>query len=296
MAKEHGSLVSLKDLLPLLPEKATEEELAEAISATPELSARFELRSGCVTERSDNVPDGQALISEVRNRRYARANLWWAGRFVLRLRSTSFSMVAASGSTSYRSASRSRDLDLFCVAPAGRLWTSLTRGLILARAFRAFCPKSPEICFSCVMDEKYALALFREEQGPLFARDALETIVLRGEPTYTKLLGEAEWISTLYPNAYSARAGGSASAPASGREPSGFSRAAEAFLFAIVGGYLRAKARMLNARLSKFGQLDSVFTVRYGRGHLIYESRRYSKLKQRYSSGISTARPGAEGS
>ncbi len=286
VAKEHGSLVTVRDLLPLLPGDATEEELADAITSTPSLSSKFELKSGYITERSDGTEVEHVVLKELANRKWAQINLQWAKSFVPLLHSTPFTMVAASGSTSYRSASHSKDLDLFCVAPTGKLWTALTRGLIMARAHRVLHPRSPEICFSCVMDEGFAVPLFRANQGPLFARDALETIVLRGESTYRRLLREATWVSALYPRAYSAKI-----APVQGRREVGngrsiFSRLAEAILFRVVGAYVRTKSRMLNTRFAGGGQLDSMFVVRSGRDHLIYESRRYSRLKQKYASGF----------
>ncbi len=297
VAKEHGSLVTVGELLQLLPEAATEDELAKAIASTPSLSSRFELRSGYVTEKSGPAEGDLAVAEELRNRRSARENLLWASRFVPHLHSTPFSMVAASGSTSYRSASRSKDLDLFCIAPSGGLWTALTRGLLLARAYGVLHPDSPEICFSCVMDEGFAAALFRREQGPLFARDALETIVLRGGSTYRSLLSEAGWISSLYPNAYWSKVGDASDAHPPARRPSALSRVVEGVLCLLVSRYVRAKSRMLNGRLAKSGRFDSVFAVLSGRDHLIYESSRYSRLKLRYSTGfVQGARAtGAEG-
>ncbi len=294
VAKEHGSLVTIGELLRLLPEAATEDELAEAISSTPSLNSRFELRAGYVTEKSGAAEGDLAIVEELRNRQSARANLLWAARFAPHLHSTPFSMVAASGSTSYRSASRSRDLDLFCIAPPGRLWTALTRGLILARAYRALRPGSPEICFSCVMDEDFAAELFRKERGPLFARDALETIVLQGRATYRRFLREAGWISDLYPSAYSARVGGALAVPAAKPQPSALSRVVEGALYLVVSLYVKAKSGRLNGKLARTGKFDSVFAVLSGRDHLIYESNRYSRLKQKYSTGIGLGAQAAE--
>ncbi len=240
------------------------------------------MKSGYVTEKSDGVVVARALADETGNRRAAQANLQWAARFAPRLRPATFKMIAASGSTSYYSASKSRDLDFFCITSEGRLWTALTQGLIHARVFSLAHPRSPEICFSCIMDEAFAANLFREEQGPLFARDALATIVLRGESTYRWLLSEAEWISRIYPNAYAKRLKQGPAIKGRGG-PSAVSRVVELFLFLVVGTYVRTKSKMLNQRLERTGQLDRLFAIRCGRNHLIYESRRYSRLKQRYS-------------
>ncbi len=286
MAKEHGSLVTVRELLPLLPEDATEEELTEAMRVTPALNAKFELRSGFVTERSGVQSSERVIAEEQHNRRSAGANLWWATQFAKWLHSTPFTMVGVSGSTSYRSASKSRDLDMFCVASSGLLWTALTEGLVLARIFRILNPRCPEICLSCLMDESFALPLFRKDQGLLFARDALATVVLKGESTYTWLLEEGSWISGPYPKAYSAKmATGSARTSKPG-SPSLLAKLVERILFFVVRTYMGAKSNILNKRFAGKGEFENVFVVRSSLDHLIYESRRYSRLKQMYSGDV----------
>lgn len=281
-AKVHGSLVSLNDMVLLMPEHVSEDEIEDAIRSQPTLRAKFALESGYVVEKNGCSDVDEALSAERLSRERASTNLRHAASFVPLLGKSRFEMIGASGSTSYRSASRSKDLDLFCVAPAGTLWISLTKALLLSRVFSLVRREGPPICLSCVMDENYAKGTFSADQGALFARDALETIVLSGEPTYRSLLGSASWISKIYPAAFSRRSG-HAPGIQHGKSSSPWANALNGLLFVLAGGYISAKSFALNRRLAARGQSDGVFALRKGVDHMIYESRRYEKLRNHYS-------------
>lgn len=280
-AKRNGSLVSVQELSRLLREAATESDVEEAIASIPSLSSRFELRSGYLTERNGERGVDSVLL-EADNRRTARTNLSHASRFSSFLRSSKFELVAVSGSTSYGSASLSRDADLFCVAQTNKMWTSLTWGLIMARAYRLTNRGAPDFCLSYVMDEDYARSTFKAQRHPLFARDALEAKVLLGQDLYESLMGEADWISQYYPVAYAETVG--LSSPSSKKK----SRAAtdvvlNKLLCFVVGRYLRLKSYILNRKLAARGRESDLFDVRFGEDRLIYESRRYKTMRREYA-------------
>lgn len=284
VAKSHRSSISLQELSLLLPEPTSETELAESISSNPVLNSRFELREGYVVEKSDESGAGTNLIDDSEGRSIARTNMKHALHFAPLLRSDSFKIIAVSGSTSYRSAALSRDLDLFCIAANGKMWLCLTQGLILSRVFRFLNRDTPQICFSCVMDEDYAELTFTAPQDPLFARDALAARVLKGKAGYDSLLRRSGWMSSIYPAAYSAAARGGVLDQKVGNEPTPTARLLNEFLLHTVGGYIRTKSRLLNRRLRIRGQLDGLFVVRSGGDHLFHESNRYLNLKRKYSS------------
>ncbi|HKT22728.1 MAG TPA: hypothetical protein VJR06_09000, partial [Nitrososphaerales archaeon] len=237
MAERNGSLISVQELSRYLPDGGSESEIAEAIATHPSLGSRFEVSGGYLTPRAERRGP-EALEREAVWRARARANLSHAARFASLLPPSGFEMVAVSGSTSYGSASRSMDLDLFCVAREGKLWASVTQGLVMARFYKFLSPGSPQICISCVMGLGYAAAQFSRAQSPLFARDALQTKVLKGPETYRSLMSAATWISEYYPRAYEgkdlqpSRAGSPPNA-------STFERAADRLLFSVVGRYLK---------------------------------------------------------
>lgn len=287
VAKSQGSLISVKELVPLLSERTTEGELIKAITSFPVLNSRFELRAGYVTEKQTNREQVSVLEIEKINRSTALINLRLAGDFMPYLRSNPFKMVSISGSTSYHSASSSKDLDFFCVAPRSRAWLCLTQALMLARAYRFIHPEAPKICFSCVMAEDFANSVFGQVQGPLFARDALETIVIRGKAAYASLLGRAGWMSSLFPTAYDLKIRESDGLNESTHQPSILNRVLNKFLFLTVSGYIKAKSGLLNRRLAGAGKTDDIFRVRASESYLIYESKRYLGLAREYSDVLS---------
>jgi hypothetical protein len=278
-------MISIRELLSLLSEPASEGELAEAIEAIPYLKSRFELRAGFLTERTKKQAPDSVILGDIKGRATARANMRFAVDFVRLLRSP-FKMVAVSGSTSYRSASKSKDLDFFSIAHSGRVWVALTQGLLLARVYSVFHRDSPQICLSCNMDENYARSVFGREQGPLFARDALAARVLKGTKTYLSLLNHANWISSIYPTAYMASATRADDHSELERAPTIFGRMLNRFLYLTVGTYIKAKSKMLSRRLERSGLDSNAFVVRSSERHLLYESKRYTDLRKQYSVGI----------
>jgi hypothetical protein len=281
-AQRNGSLISVQELSRLLAEETSERELVDAVASTPTLSSIFELRSGYLTERRA----GQSLdptSAEMESRRMAQANFTHAASFAPLLRSGTFEMAAVSGSTSYGSASHSKDVDFFCVSRTGQMWVSLAKSLLLARTYRTFHRGAPEICFSYIMDEQFAHSTFESRRDPLFARDAVQTKVLKGREVYDSLLARAAWISDFFPVAY----GDAAHATAKnqrGEPPSPLQRVLNRFLFHTLGSYLRLKSSLLNRLMSSEGRNSDLFDVRSAEDHLVYESRRYAALRRDYTS------------
>ncbi|MDE1853171.1 MAG: hypothetical protein KGI38_05410 [Thaumarchaeota archaeon] len=284
IAERNGSLISVQELPKFMPDGETASEIAEAIANDPALRVRFELEGGYLTPRTEGR-GSETLEKEQAGRARARINLSHAARFASFLSPGGFEMVAVSGSTSYGSASRSKDLDLFCVAPSGKMWAPLTQSLLMARIYKLLSRGSPQICISCVMDLAYATAQFSRPQGPLFARDALQTKVLKGNETYRTLMAAADWISEFYPHAYRRDDLRPAhNGPRTG--PSAFDRAVDRLLSSIVGRYLMFKASALNAKLRMSADVDDIFEMHLGEDHLVYESRRYTNLRSKYDDAL----------
>jgi len=288
VAKRNGSLITVQELTRLLPEITSESEMKDAMASVPFLNSMFELRSGFLTERFGDPPLDPVVL-EAASRRAARANLIQASRFVSFLHNSGFQVVAVSGSTSYGSASVSKDTDLFCVAPSRSMWICLTKSLVLARAYGLVNRGTSRICISCVMDEGYAREAFGSRRHPLFARDAIEAKVLVGRARYESLLRTASWISDYYPIAYKEIfTGCRATRPQ--RDPSSFAKALNRLLYLGMGTYLLAKSSLLNLRFKKQGRIGDAFSVRCGEDHLIYESRRYLDMKKEYEAADSRLR------
>jgi hypothetical protein len=282
IAKVNGSLLSLSELLAVLPEHRSEEELQWAIKSNPELDARYELRSGFIFERSNS---GSFLEStEQQSRVRAKSNLKHALSVFPLLHSSEVLLLGIGGSTSYNSASKSKDIDFFCVTRKGTLWLFLARALILSRAYRYLRSDVPDVCLSCTLDSGFAEETFGSPRDSLFARDALSMIVVSGMGFYHRLLRKGSWISEVYPRLYATRQGNVEIIDHPRQEPTVAHKVANWFLYYIVGTYIRAKSRLLNARLARQGRYDSIFTLLIGEDRCIYESVRYSKMRRMYES------------
>jgi hypothetical protein len=279
VAQQNGSLISLDELLMLLPEEGTVRELEEIVSSFPSLNSRIELRAGFVVAKDMVEP---AIRSEARSRWMAGEYMGTAKRFVPFAMSQELLMIAVSGSTSYKSVSRSKDLDFFCIMQPQTLWPQLTRLLMIARVFRLTHRSSPEICFSCMMDGDHATRMFREERTSIFARDALQTEVLLGDDYFLDLLAKSSWIYPYFPALYSRRVSGRKNKELERRRPSPSSIVLNRFLYATVGFFIRLKGRLLNLKLKRTLRFNEMFELLIGDDHLIYESNRYKKLRDAY--------------
>jgi hypothetical protein len=281
VAKINGSLVSLSELLEVLPEHATENELERAIASSPQLSATYELKSGFVVERSaPQSAEHRERASRVRASSNVDSALALAPPFM----SSAVLLMGISGSTSYKSASRSRDIDFFFVTKRGALWIFLTRALILSRVIRHLKAEAPEICLSCTMDAGHAEASFAGANDSLFARDALSMVVVAGEDFYRHLLKRGAWISDFYPKLYSSRLEEGSILDRKPSEPKVITGVLNKFLYHTVGNYIRVKTKLHNRRLSKLGRHDAGFSLLIGEDRCVYESKRYAKLRTMYGS------------
>jgi len=287
IARENGAAISLRELIELAAIDANEHELAVAFHSDSKLRSKYLLESGYVLERLSAVEGSwQRMVEgEERRRERGRQNLKRASRFGQVLLNGTV-LVSVSGANAYLSAREDEDIDFFCVTKTNGVWTFILKALILARIHRMANREVPELCFSCVMDEKWATQEFRKRQPPIFARDALTAKVIGGSSAYHALLEEAPWMGEYFPAFYSMRLGETGSR---GRQPhrrqAGEKRGSallNSFLYHTLGVFLRMQSWTLNRRLTKAGWYSAVFVTRLGPGHYIYESNRYRKLRKMY--------------
>ncbi len=287
IAKENGAVISLRELIELAAIDASEHELASAFHQDSKLGSKFLLESGYVLERLpvDGEASRQAVEEEVRRRERARANLRSASRFGTALKKGTV-LVSVSGANSFLSARENEDIDFFCVTKTNGMWSFMLKALILARIHRVANREVPELCFSVVMDEKWAAEAFSRRQPSIFARDALTAKVIGGTSAYHSLLEDASWMEDYFPAFYRMRL--RETAAQQGQAPPERVRSREgsvflnAFLYHTLGRFLRMKSWTLNRKLTKAGWHSAVFATRIGAGHFIYESNRYRNLRKMY--------------
>ncbi len=298
IAKANGSLVSLKDLAALTRTNLSEEQLESSWPRIPELVGSYELKNGLITERGNNNAGSRLTSVDQVQEKKARAesHARYARDFASLCNSEETKLIAISGSTSYHSPSATDDLDIFCITSPDHLWLFLTKSLLLARFLHVFRRNEPRICFSYMVDENFVEKEFLPARDALFARDALTTIVVQGREFYEELLKKSSWISSYFPHLYQRRTNalhpeGVASEKIASASSQKF---LNTFLRVLVGNYIAFKSAMLNMKLRKQRELESLFSTKIGPDHCIFESVRYSKLKATYLKLNETGRPSSE--
>lgn len=285
IARANGTHLSLAEAVSLLRSEVSEEEVVFALSSSNDLKDLFQLQDGFILPRDPNEEGFGREPQGWEKRRRAEKNLAFAFMFADFSHGDLARLFSVSGSSSYGSVPAWGDLDFFCIARRDTLWLLITRLLILVRVFRAIYPYTPSLCLSCMMDESYAKRVFSTIRDPLFARDALNVSVIRGQNFYDKLLRETAWLSDYYPKLYQQRI--SANDLHNGLETSEpthpLLKVANQFLYLLVGSYLRLKAYLANRNLTRDGRDSLLFAAKIGSDHCIYESVRYSRLKRLYS-------------
>jgi hypothetical protein len=287
VAKANGDTVSLKELIVLTSIDFTEEQLAESWNDYEFLSSRYRIASGIVLE-SPYGEDAAELTFRKKeeisgNFQRASSNISFATRFGSFLGSDSFKVLAISGSTSYLSASKSDDLDFFCISEPAKMWKSFVKSLILARTFRLLQKNSPWLCLSYVADEQFAKREFARSRDGLFARDAISARVIHGEAFYSNLLRENSWMAEYFPKLYNLQVAKSSNEQNPIKGVSTFARILNLFLYFTAGSYIKVKSHLLNRKFSKERKISSQFKLRIGADHCIYESQDYLRLRKMYA-------------
>jgi hypothetical protein len=313
IARENGAAISLRELIGLAGLETSEPELAEAILADSSLGSRLLLESGYVFERQGGagsappspsppattttattarsvLADQQRYEDRKRRRARAEANLKRAsafGRFLV----PGSVVVSVSGANSYLSAREDEDIDFFCVTKTDGLWAFMLKALILARVNRLMNRDEPPFCLSCIMDEDWAAKAFTTRQPLIFARDALTVKLIGGIDAYHKLIDSASWMEGYFPVLYrtrlretdpGARSGPPPSSEGRPRPGSAAATVANAFLCCVLGSFLRMKSWALNRKLTRAAWFSAIFDMKFGRGHYIFESKRYERLRAMY--------------
>jgi hypothetical protein len=285
IAKANSSRLTVTELLQLTTADATEEDLLGAWDENATLSSMYQVESGYIVERGEGRGGGAASQTEAdveeRNRARARVNISAARELARICADDRVRLLAVSGGNSYKSARDGDDIDFFCVTTENSLWPFMLKSLLIARLYQ-LTRRSAPFCFSYVMDEDRALREFAETGDGLFARDALAAEVLVGRGFYRSLLLEATWMQSFFPRMY--HRGLSATEGGRDRQGKRGSRTLNAFLYYTVGGYVRMKAYLLNRKYRSRGNVASVFRVRIGTDHCVYESNRYQRLRTMYGS------------
>ena len=283
VAEANGSHLTLKELISLTSLDITESELSENWGNLGELKG-YSINSGLIIS-AKVVGNHSGTVKHDVMDGFSRANrnLQFSRRFATLCSSIGVNVLSVSGSTSYLSVTKDGDLDFFCIMDTDSLWPSLARFLLLARTFRLVHRDSPCICLSYVADEAFALREFSRPQDGLFARDAIYTRVLTGEAYYARLLKSSPWMGAYFPKLYDQRVKHAEGGLIASSGGSAFRKITNLFVYITAGRYIRMKSRLLNRRYASERKWPSLFKIRTGKDHCIYESAKYLNLKQMYT-------------
>ena len=197
--------------------------------------------------------------------------------------------VGVTGSTAYGEPEAGDDIDFFLITRTGALWATVGWALLSFRLRgRPTVDGAPVVpCFNYVMDDTQAPVEFASSRGFLFAREALTTQVLVGEPYLRRLLGSAPWMGEELPRLYGRRRlppdhRGSRSAPWG-------VRILNAATYPFLAAYFQAVALLRNRRLRARGKADDVFEMQTELHRLAYTSVRFDRFKALYSGSTAPA-------
>ncbi len=283
IAATHESAIPLEELRLLLPSSRfrDDRELGAFILGDGFLSSRLLVHRGQVTLVGRPT---LVLSSEVQTA-LASTRLALASGFVERLLRLCpwLRLAGVSGSTAYGAAKPDDDVDFFLVAPAGRMWITLTLAMLEAKRTRWQNRKLPVFCFNRITEEAACARSFRETRDPLFAREALNLKVLHGGGFYRSLLQASPWMGEPFPGLYERKLGehSAEAVPPAGRGGRGWSLV-NALAFVSLATYLSLVGLIRNARLEKQGRQEARFRTVVARDFCAYESRKYDELGEAY--------------
>lgn len=282
VAAANESSISLEELLDLLPHG-----LFPSAEAVGRFIAEDELLAPRLAASGDEVTlrGREDLAARRRQQRgLAGIRLQEAGRFLDHLARICpwVELAGISGSTAYGGAKPSDDIDFFLVTRPHRLWITMLLALLRARTERMRSPGAPVYCFNRILERPACERTFRERRDALFAREALNLRVLRGEPVYRHLVASAAWMAEPFPSLYAARvAAGAAAVP--GADPDGATgRLLNAGAMLVLGPYLWMAGLVRNVRLRREGRDKECFRTVVRPDLCATESVLYDELREEY--------------
>lgn len=281
IARANKGHISIQDIATLSSSGLDEAEIRIAWDTTPDLRSSYDLEQDFVVDRTEAIQES-SILSEVLERRYrARKFIQFGKRFQRFSRVRDVTVFSVSGSTSYYSTLPGDDLDFFAITKGGVLWICLFKSMVLARVYRFFHPTYPRFCFSYAIDDRFAKKAFATDDL-LFARDALNVIVLHGASYYRTLLTRSLWMADYFPRLYQLKTEPPREEVSKSNVKSPLLQFLNLFVYYTMGPYLRIKSSQLNRNLRRKDLTGSLFTIRSGPDHFIIESARYQRLRKMY--------------
>lgn len=257
-------------------------QLHKRILTSSRLSGELEIHNGYV------VPCGSTHLVKERIERIADSKIKIAAsKSLLQLlrRVAPFVKTGAiTGSAAYGASDGSEDVDFFLITLNRRLWITVLLSFLTIRTHNVLfpSPKRVPFCLSYVHTENGFSHESRTKRNALFARELLMAKPILGSSSYGRILRENDWITGLYPLAYStaisAVPAGATNDPEKRSGLSIFLDLVDAAAFVVVGNYLRLRSWAKNRKFMKEGKLDRLFAPTITRDSCVYTSNVYRWL------------------
>jgi hypothetical protein len=200
-------------------------------------------------------------------------------------------LLAVCGSVAYNSAAKTDDIDFFLITKKNRLWISIFKILLLARAYnlKEFVNgKQVTFCLSYSKDEKSFEDEMVNHKTPLFARELLSVHVVEGLTFYQSMLTRLDWIQSMFPRLYVSKLRESEQTKNqkshTGKENAGRVRSIlNLGIYSVIRYYLLFRAFLLNLKYRKQNKMRDMFEAVMSIGSSIYMSQKYRELEEKYN-------------
>ncbi len=278
VASRYDTGVRLAEVASLTPPDTPLDEagLRAWFAARPHLARVEGDRVFSATTRPEDLDDRRARADRYRQAAEALLHETLAPVLPLTL------CVGITGSTAYGEPKPGDDLDFFVVTRRGALWVFVLFTQLVARLrLRPWpAPERPRPCFNYVLEDGLASPEFERPRGFVVAREALNTVVIRGESYYQGLLGAGIWMREEVPRLYVTR---SPMPPRSPEPPAAWPvRLASALIFPFAAAYLHLKTIYNNALVRRGDPDLSEMVAQPALHRFAMLTYRFESLRRRY--------------
>jgi predicted nucleotidyltransferase len=286
IASKSGYAISLDEISLLLIDKIDTTEIQKNIENNKQLYELFTIENDLIV-----LKGYERLFAERTSRdQVSKRLLETAKVFVNQVvhHCPHLKLIGVCGSIAYNSAVKSDDIDIFLVSKKKRLWISILKILILARAssLKAFIErKKVTICLSYAINEEQFEKEMKTRRNSLFAREFLSIHVLAGLTYYKKTLEKNTWIKNMFPRLYDFKLLEfqlkKNEMPLTTKS-NVIGNVSNFGIYKILRIYLLLKAFMLNLSYKKLHRFRDLFEAMITKKSLVYTSEKYREIEKMY--------------
>lgn len=292
IASKCGQAIAVNEIALLLSYEQNAVDILSIIQTDPQLLELLSLEKELVVQRGYEHLFAERAPREISSKRDLEIAKSFGNQLVLRCRPPYLKFIAVSGSVAYNSATKSDDIDLILVARKNRLWLSILKTLLLARAFKIKARiegEKIEICLSYAQEKIQFEEKLRRHKTLLFAREFMSIQVLTGFNYYRALLEKTSWVRHMFPRLHASKMleleqKQDQMLCVEKKSVASFNDALNLLIYAVLRYYLSFKAFLLNIRYRSQHKIRDLFEANITRDSFVYSSRKYQEIEKAYRS------------